>query len=122
MSPYGLVSHEVAVQTDKGLLLVTMSETIASSVKEQMEHLLSLLTEAQDQSEAVAKKDARNWRSDSLRCTRRRTKYLQTFEASQQRTLHAEVRLGRHHRPSTRVMSKDHQFPQETQTFHNSRN
>lgn len=56
MSPYGLVSHEVAVQTDKDLLLVTMSETIASSVKEQMEHLLSLLTEAQDQSEAVAKR------------------------------------------------------------------
>ena len=53
---HGLVSHEVAVQTDKELLLVTMSETIASSVKEQMEPLLALLKQAQDQSEAVAKR------------------------------------------------------------------
>ena len=53
---HGLVSHEVAVQTDKGLLLVTMSETIASSVREQMEPLLALLKQAQDQSEAVAKR------------------------------------------------------------------
>lgn len=51
---HGLVSHEAAVQTDKDLLLVTMSETIASSVKEQMEPLLALLKQAQDQSEAVA--------------------------------------------------------------------
>ena len=40
----------------KGLLLVTMSETIASSVREQMEPLLALLKQAQDQSEAVAKR------------------------------------------------------------------
>ena len=53
---HGLVFHEVAVQTDQDLLLATMSETIASSVKEQMEPLFALLKQAQDQSEAVAKR------------------------------------------------------------------